>query len=155
MEINCAHCKKLLPAGGNFGSFQTGRSVALTRIRCYFLANNNRSNSETELYNKHSELWMSFYLQMVCTENEGGLHCKKRFAIFPSPAWMSLTKLTKIISHQEEFGKGHPGWGRENLWPFLQWWRFKMFGISLGLRRSMIFVYLFAVVLCSQYFRSE
>ncbi len=24
----------------------------------------------------------------------GGIHCKKRFAIFPSPAGMSLTKLS-------------------------------------------------------------
>ncbi len=38
------------------------------------------------------------------------LHCKKRFAIFPSPAGMSLTKLSLagnyyIIPAQEEFGK--------------------------------------------------
>ncbi len=63
------------------------------------------------------------------------LHCKKRLAIFPSPAKMSLTKLllavnnspagmsqTKlflagnnlIIPGQGEFCKWHPGWGLEN-----------------------------------------
>ncbi len=41
---------------------------------------------------------------------------KKRFAIFPSPAGMSLTKLSLagnnlIIPAQREFGKWHPGWG--------------------------------------------
>ncbi len=44
---------------------------------------------------------------------------KKRLAIFPSPAGMSLTKLSLarnnlIFSDQGEFGKRHPGWGREN-----------------------------------------
>jgi hypothetical protein len=38
------------------------------------------------------------------------LHCKKKLAIFPSPAGMSLTKLSLggknfIIPAQEEFGK--------------------------------------------------
>jgi hypothetical protein len=32
--------------------------------------------------------------------------------VFPSPAGISVTKL--IIPGQGEFGKGHPGWGREN-----------------------------------------
>ncbi len=52
-------------------------------------------------------------------EWEGKLHCKKRFVIFPSPAGMSFTKLSLdgnnlIIPVQGEFGKWHPGWGREN-----------------------------------------
>jgi hypothetical protein len=39
-----------------------------------------------------------------------GLHCKKRLAVFPSPAGMSLTKLSLagnnlIIPGQGEFGK--------------------------------------------------
>ncbi len=47
------------------------------------------------------------------------LHCKKRLAVFPSPAGMSLTKLSLdgenlIIPVQGEIGKWHPGWGREN-----------------------------------------
>jgi hypothetical protein len=46
------------------------------------------------------------------------LHCKKRLAVFPSPAGMSLTKLSLganlIIPAQGEFGKGYPGWRREN-----------------------------------------
>jgi hypothetical protein len=33
------------------------------------------------------------------------IHCKKKLAIFPSPAGMSLTKLSL---------GGNPGWGREN-----------------------------------------
>ncbi len=42
-------------------------------------------------------------------------HCKKRLAVFPSPAWMSLTKLSLagnnlIIPNQGEFGKWHPVW---------------------------------------------
>ncbi len=46
-------------------------------------------------------------------------HCKKRLAVFPSPAGMSLTKLSlagnyKIIPRQVEFGKCHPSWGRVN-----------------------------------------
>ncbi len=46
------------------------------------------------------------------------LHCKKRLAVFPSPAGMSLTKLSLagnnlIIPTQGEFGKWHPGWGRK------------------------------------------
>jgi hypothetical protein len=44
---------------------------------------------------------------------------RKRLIIFLSPAGMSLTKLSLdgnnlIFPGQEEFGKGHPGWGREN-----------------------------------------
>jgi hypothetical protein len=44
---------------------------------------------------------------------------KKRFAIFPVSAWMSLTKLslagyTLIIPAQGEFGKWLPGWGQQN-----------------------------------------
>ncbi len=35
-------------------------------------------------------------------------HCKKRLAVFSSPAGMSL-----IIPGQGEFGKWHPGWARE------------------------------------------
>ncbi len=46
-------------------------------------------------------------------------HCKKRLAVFPSPAGMSLIKLSLtgndlIISGLEEFGKNHSGWRREN-----------------------------------------
>jgi hypothetical protein len=46
-------------------------------------------------------------------------HCKKRLTIFPSPAGMSLTKLSLtgnnlIIAGQGEFGKVHSDWGREN-----------------------------------------
>jgi hypothetical protein len=44
---------------------------------------------------------------------------KKRLAVFPSPAGMSLTKLSLagdnlIFSDQGECDKLHPGWGREN-----------------------------------------
>ncbi len=51
------------------------------------------------------------------------VHCKKRFAVFPSPAGMSLTKPSLagnnlIIPVLGEFGKWHPGWGRENREPF-------------------------------------
>ncbi len=44
------------------------------------------------------------------------LHCKKMLAIFPSPAGMSLTKLSlgEIFPAQGEFSQWHPGWGREN-----------------------------------------
>ncbi len=44
------------------------------------------------------------------------IHCKKRFAIFPSPAGMSLTRLSLggNIPAQGEFSQWHPGWGREN-----------------------------------------
>jgi hypothetical protein len=44
------------------------------------------------------------------------LHCKKELAIFPSPAGMSLTKLSLAgkIPAQEEFDQWHPGWEREN-----------------------------------------
>jgi hypothetical protein len=43
--------------------------------------------------------------------------------IFPSLAGMSVTKLSMdrknyIIPVQGEFGKWHPGWGRENDKPF-------------------------------------
>jgi hypothetical protein len=43
------------------------------------------------------------------TTVDGKIHCKKRFAIFPSPAGMSLTKLSLdgnnlIIPVQGEFG---------------------------------------------------
>ncbi len=48
----------------------------------------------------------------------GYLHCKKRLAVFPSPAGMSLTKLSLvgnnlIIPGQGEFGKWHPHLGRK------------------------------------------
>jgi hypothetical protein len=52
-----------------------------------------------------------------------GLHRKKSFSIFPSPAGMSLTKLSLggnydvicklFLPMQGEFGKGHPRLGRE------------------------------------------
>jgi hypothetical protein len=47
------------------------------------------------------------------------IHCKKRLTIFLSPDGMSLTKLSLagnnfIFPVQGEFGKWHPGWGREN-----------------------------------------
>jgi hypothetical protein len=47
------------------------------------------------------------------------LHCKNGLAIFPTSGGMSLTKLSLawknlIIPGQGEFGKLHPGWGREN-----------------------------------------
>ncbi len=53
------------------------------------------------------------------------LHCKKRLAVFSSPAGMSLTKLSLaknilIIPAQGGFGKGHPDWGQENRKLFLQ-----------------------------------
>jgi hypothetical protein len=46
------------------------------------------------------------------------VHCKKRLAIFPPPVGMSLTKLSLagnnlIFLDQGEFGRWHPGWGRE------------------------------------------
>ncbi len=46
------------------------------------------------------------------------IHCKKRLAIFLSPAGMSLIKLSLagnywIFPDQGEFGKWHLGWGRE------------------------------------------
>ncbi len=71
------------------------------------------------------------------------VHCKKSLAIFPSPEWMSLTKLSLagnnlIFPDQGEFGKWHPGWGRENGYPFftvpiwhqlmLNWERGRVFG---------------------------
>jgi hypothetical protein len=48
-----------------------------------------------------------------------GINVKKRLAIFPSPAGMSLSKLSLagnnlIIPSQGEFCIRHPGWGREN-----------------------------------------
>ncbi len=48
---------------------------------------------------------------------KGTVHCKKRLAIFPSPAGTSLTKLSLagnnlIISRQAEFSKWLPGWER-------------------------------------------
>jgi hypothetical protein len=47
------------------------------------------------------------------------VHCKKRCAVFPSAAGMSLTKISLygsniIIPNQGQFGNGPPGWGREN-----------------------------------------
>ncbi len=55
------------------------------------------------------------------------LHCKKRLAIFPSPAGMSLTKLSlggnnQIIPAQDEFGQWNDilAGGGEMAYPFLQ-----------------------------------
>jgi hypothetical protein len=50
---------------------------------------------------------------------EAEVHCNKKLTIFPSPAGMLLTKLSKaginlIIPGQEEFDKWHPGFEREN-----------------------------------------
>jgi hypothetical protein len=67
-------------------------------------------------------------LQILCVfiwkKKMGGytfvwVHCKKRSAIFPSPAGMSLTKISlagnnKISPGQGEFGKWQSGWGRKN-----------------------------------------
>ncbi len=58
-------------------------------------------------------------LEFYWLELTKGLHCKKKWTIFPSPAGMSLTKLSLagnnlIFPIQGEFGLLHPGWGREN-----------------------------------------
>ncbi len=50
------------------------------------------------------------FKQSVGARNRVGIHCKKWFAIFPSPAWMSLIKLSLdwnnlIILAQGEFGQ--------------------------------------------------
>jgi hypothetical protein len=65
------------------------------------------------------------------------LHCKKRLAIFPSPARMSLTKLSLagknvIIPGQGEFGKWHPGLGQENRQPF-----FTVYKVGKGSNRGL------------------
>ncbi len=49
-------------------------------------------------------------LRTSTNKTPNNLHCKKRLAVFPSPAGMSLTKLSlagnlQIISGQGEFGK--------------------------------------------------
>jgi hypothetical protein len=46
------------------------------------------------------------------------IHCKKRLSFFPSPAGMSLTKLSLvgnnlILPGQEDFGQLNPSRGRE------------------------------------------
>ncbi len=56
---------------------------------------------------------------MKILNNPQQLHCKKGLAIFPSPAGRSLTRLSLagnnlFIPCHGEFGKSHPGWGREN-----------------------------------------
>ncbi len=53
------------------------------------------------------------------------IHCKKKVSLFPSPAGMSMTKLSlgrnnQIIPVQGEFDQWHPSWGREKGKPFLQ-----------------------------------
>jgi hypothetical protein len=49
-------------------------------------------------------------MKLLVIFNATSIHCKKRFVIFPSPAGMSLTKLSLdgknlIIPVQGEFGK--------------------------------------------------
>jgi hypothetical protein len=58
-------------------------------------------------------------VQWFNAEIEDITHFKKRLSIFPFPVGMSLTKLSQAgknlnIPGQGEFGKEHPGWGREN-----------------------------------------
>ncbi len=55
-----------------------------------------------------------------CLGISGPYTVQKRLSIFPSPAGMSLTKLSLagnnlIVHGQGEFGQWHPGWGWENL----------------------------------------
>ncbi len=47
-----------------------------------------------------------------------GPHCKKRFEIFPSSAWMSLTELSLSGNNLIFPGQGEFGWGREKRYPF-------------------------------------
>ncbi len=66
----------------------------------------------TAVHRSPNKLWRS-----------NSIHCKKRLAVFPSQAGMSLTKLSlggnnKLFPGYGEFGKWHPGWGRENRLPF-------------------------------------
>ncbi len=61
-------------------------------------------------------IYIWYWPSLICS---AVIHCKKRLSIFPSPGWMSLTKLSVagnnlIILGQGVFGKWHPGWGREN-----------------------------------------
>ncbi len=57
---------------------------------------------------------------------DGGIHCKKRLAVFPSPAGMLLTKLSLagnnlVIPGQKEFGiRNVPAGGRKINKLFLQ-----------------------------------
>jgi hypothetical protein len=63
----------------------------------------------------HGSIWFSLFFQKdraseVFRYHLRSVHCKKRFAVFPSPAGMSLTKPSLaennlIIAAQGEFGK--------------------------------------------------
>jgi hypothetical protein len=55
-------------------------------------------------------VYVEFVLRLYKPDQREDLHCKKRLAIFPSPARMSLPKLylagkNLIIPGQGEFGK--------------------------------------------------
>jgi hypothetical protein len=59
----------------------------------------------------------NFFLELVC------IHCKKGYRFsrlqpgchLPNSPWRGIIKL---FPARREFGKGHPGWGRENGLPF-------------------------------------
>ncbi len=62
------------------------------------------------------------------------VHCKKWLSVFPSPAGMSLTKLSLVGNNlifpgHGEFGKWHPGWDVKTANLFLQ---FKYCSMILG-----------------------
>ncbi len=76
------------------------------------------------------------------------VHCKKRFAVFPSPSGMSLTKPflagnNLIIPVLGEFSKWHPGWGREN-----RELLFTVFSPCLGIALLDMNIFLFMFFLC-------
>jgi hypothetical protein len=90
------------------------------------------------------ELMASQHMYIVhASWGRSTLYCKKRLAVFPSPAEMPLTKLSLagnylIIPRQGEFGLWHPSWGRENDDLFLpvddhRGWRVRQMRSRIGL----------------------
>ncbi len=81
---------------------------------------------------------------------------------FPSPAGLSLTKLSlagnnQLIPGQGEFGYWHPGWGRENRWTLFTVYSVVWGGVGSDLHFCMYLYFLCSVTLftCSSIHPSE
>ncbi len=62
------------------------------------------------------KVFCPFLYQLSATSRVRPVHCRKRLPIFPSPAGMSLAKLSLVGKNlinpgQGGFGYWHPGWG--------------------------------------------
>ncbi len=106
-QLACTHCTLFCNTlySAYVALYSSLRSIILCVLSCCILHSSLR---HIVLLQHRTAAWGGLYFRLWPI-----IHCKKRLATFPSPAGMSLPGNNLIISAQGEFGKWHPGLGRE------------------------------------------